>query len=184
MKSRHVVSPAGQGSRDFIPAYSSAFHGLRVGPPCGRAAPPVATPRRPVGAKDGDALLTLTENAVVQRPAFVSRSVSYLPPQAGFAPGTGTARAVAGSIVSATVAATSPARTVPKKKPTEPLCTVQWASFSSPKTQGWLALFLGAVFTCSSPDLYDPYGCRQPRCRNLLASLPLPWFNSVGRSRW
>jgi len=29
---------------------SSAFHGFRVGPPCGRAAPPVATTRRPVGA--------------------------------------------------------------------------------------------------------------------------------------
>ena len=28
-----------------------AFHGLRVGPPCGPAAPPVATIRRPVGAE-------------------------------------------------------------------------------------------------------------------------------------
>jgi hypothetical protein len=30
---------------------SSAFHGLRVGPPCGRAAPPGATFRSPVGAE-------------------------------------------------------------------------------------------------------------------------------------
>jgi len=47
-----------------------AFHGLRVGPQRGRAAPPVATIRRPVGAKDGDALLM--ENAVVQRPTLPS----------------------------------------------------------------------------------------------------------------
>jgi hypothetical protein len=33
---------------DLFP--SSAFHGFRVGPPCGRTAPPVATPRRPAGA--------------------------------------------------------------------------------------------------------------------------------------
>jgi hypothetical protein len=35
---------------------SSSFHGFRVGP-YGRAAPPAATPRRPVGAKDDDAVL-------------------------------------------------------------------------------------------------------------------------------
>jgi hypothetical protein len=29
----------------------SAFHGFRDGPPCGRAAPPAATPRDPVGAE-------------------------------------------------------------------------------------------------------------------------------------
>jgi len=39
------------------PFRSSAFHGFRVGPQRGPAAPPVATIRRPVGAKDGDALL-------------------------------------------------------------------------------------------------------------------------------
>ena len=52
------------------PFPSSAFHGFRVGPQRGPAAPPVATIRRPVGAKDDDALLT--ENAVVQRPALPS----------------------------------------------------------------------------------------------------------------
>ena len=31
---------------------SSAFHGFRVGPQCGRAAPPVGTTRRPDGATE------------------------------------------------------------------------------------------------------------------------------------
>jgi hypothetical protein len=52
------------------PFPSSAFHGFRVGPQRGRAAPPVATIRRPVGAKDSPTMLT--ENAVVQRPALPS----------------------------------------------------------------------------------------------------------------
>ena len=35
-----------------------AFHGFRVGPPCGRAAPPTATFRRPVGAETAYATRT------------------------------------------------------------------------------------------------------------------------------
>jgi hypothetical protein len=53
---------------------SFAFHGLRVGPQCGLAAPPVATFRRPVGAKDNHAVLT--ENTAVQWPS--SPSLIYI----------------------------------------------------------------------------------------------------------
>jgi hypothetical protein len=40
-----------KGKKNPDPFSSSAFHGFRVGPPCGRAAPPAATIRRPVGAE-------------------------------------------------------------------------------------------------------------------------------------
>ena len=49
---------------------SSAFHGFRVGPQCGRAAPPVATFRRPVGANNNHGLLT--KNGRLQKPALPS----------------------------------------------------------------------------------------------------------------
>jgi hypothetical protein len=40
-----------KGKKNPDPFSSSAFHGFRIGPPCGRAAPPAATIRRPVGAE-------------------------------------------------------------------------------------------------------------------------------------
>ena len=48
-----VLRPVGaKKERRMMDSFpSSAFHGFRAGPPCGRAAPPVATPHRPVGAK-------------------------------------------------------------------------------------------------------------------------------------
>ena len=49
---------------------SSAFHGLRVGRLRRRAAPPAATARRPVGARDGTA--PLMKNTEVHRPALPS----------------------------------------------------------------------------------------------------------------
>ena len=49
----NLLRPSGakREKRVLDPFPSSAFHGFRVGPPCGRAAPPVATIRRPVGAE-------------------------------------------------------------------------------------------------------------------------------------
>jgi len=43
--------PGRKRGKNPDPFSSSAFHGFRVGPPCGRAAPPAATIRRPVGAE-------------------------------------------------------------------------------------------------------------------------------------
>jgi hypothetical protein len=64
---------------------------------------------------------------IESRPVAVWSSVSYF-----------------ASTVSANVAIAAPCSAAPKKKPAEPLRAVQQASFSSPKTQGWPALFLGA----------------------------------------
>jgi len=51
---RKSFAPLGQkGKKDDGRFPSSALHGFRVGPPCGRAAPPVATTRRPAGADGG-----------------------------------------------------------------------------------------------------------------------------------
>ena len=62
---------------------------------------------------------------------------------------------------------------------TMPLCTVQWASFSSPKTQGRPALFFGAVFTCPSLDLYDSSTGRQCWTGILLPDRPFSYYKAI-----
>ena len=59
-------APPGRKENEEEPIHGrSAFHGLRVGPQGGRAAPPAATFRGPVGAKFSDSNLTSGNSCII-----------------------------------------------------------------------------------------------------------------------
>ena len=61
--------------RTPTPFPSSAFHGFRVGPPCGRAAPPVATFRRPSGAETA---IVRSELRITRNPGDATREIIWV----------------------------------------------------------------------------------------------------------
>ncbi len=134
------------------------FHGLRVGPPCGRAAPPAATTPRPVRAKHDSPYDNHLQKATPERPGPSTEMRGHPPPP----PNSPLEYSRCGLRGIVSLVHSPAARGLPKSE-----ATARWGVASVPTRIGDCPRFLEKRHLFASPSCESIDGFQDSACRGL-----------------